>query len=500
MLCAVFVGVVDDQLGAARDAGLADLPRDHGRVRRGAAAGGQDSLRDGHPVEVVRGRLDPDQDHLLAARDPLHRDVRVEDGAPDGGARRGVQALGDPPGDLAGDRVELVAQELVHLGRLDARDRLGLRDDAVVDHVAGDLHGSRGGPLRVAGLEHVEAAALDGELEVLDVPVVELQLVRDPLELRVRLGHLLGEVADLLRRPDPGHHVLALGVDEVLAVELLLAGVRVARERDAGPGVVTHVAEDHRDHVDGGPEVVGDLLAVAVVVGALAEPRSEDGLDGQVQLLVGVGGEVAARRVADDRLELGHELAKVGGRQVRVRRCAPRVLLGLDRVLEPLAVDIEDDAAEHLDEAPVGVPGEALVARQRHEAGERLLVEAKVEDRVHHARHRELRAGANGDQERVLRVPEALAGLLLHVAHRGEDVVPEAVGQPLAGGEVVVAGLRRDGESRRGRQAGVRHLGEPGALAAQEILHPAVALGPALAPGIDVALGGAMGARGRLRH
>ena len=73
---------------------------------------------------------------------------------------------------------------------------------------------------------------------------------------------------------------------------------------------------------------------------------------------------------------------------------------------------------------------------------------------------------------------------------RLEDVVPQAVGELLAVGEVVVAGLGRDREAGRGRQAGVGHLGEAGALAAEEVAHPGVALGRAVAPGVDVALGG----------
>ena len=50
-----------------------------------------------------------------------------------------------------------------------------LADDPLVDHVDGDPHGGRGGPLARAGLEHVQAAALDRELEVLHVPVVALE-------------------------------------------------------------------------------------------------------------------------------------------------------------------------------------------------------------------------------------------------------------------------------------------------------------------------------------
>ena len=58
----LLAGVVDDQVGRARDARLADLARDDRRVRGRPAAGGDDALGHGHAVEVVRRRLDPDED------------------------------------------------------------------------------------------------------------------------------------------------------------------------------------------------------------------------------------------------------------------------------------------------------------------------------------------------------------------------------------------------------------------------------------------------------
>ena len=266
-------------------------------------------------------------------------------------------------------------------------------------------------------------AALDRELEVLDVLVVLLELLGDLLELVVGLGHVLGQLGDRGRGADAGHHVLALGVDQVLAEEDLLAGVGVAGEGDAGAGVVAHVAEDHGHDVDGGAEVVGDLLAVAVVVGALAEPGGEDGLDGQVQLLVRVVREVAADRVLDDLLVLGDELLEVVDREVRVLGVLAVLLLGgLEGLVEAVVLDDgailalgdarrdgQHDPAEHRDEAAVGVPAEALVAALGNEALQGRLVEAQVEDGVHHARHGELGAGADGDEERVLRIAEALA-------------------------------------------------------------------------------------------
>ena len=304
-------------------------------------------------------------------------------------------------------------------------------------------------------------------------------------------------LADRLRRADAGDDVLALGVGQVLAVEHLLAGVGVARERDARARVVAHVAEDHGHDVDGRAQVVGDLVVLAVVVRALAEPRREDGLDREVELLHRIARELAAGRVADDRQELPDQLLERRGVELRVLRDAAARLRGVQRLVELLAGDVHDDPAEHLDEAPVRVPAEALVAGQRDQAVQRLLVEAQVEDRVHHPRHRELGARADATRAAGWRdcrspCPSRCSTSLTAAEH----VVPQTVGQLLARGEVVVARLGRDREAGRHRQAGVGHLGEARALATEQVAHRRVALGMARAERVDVALGRAVLALG----
>ena len=74
------------------------------------------------------------------------------------------------------------------------------------------------------------------------------------------------------RRADAGDHVLALRVDQVLAVERGLAGGRVAGEGDAGGAVVPHVAEDHGLHRDRGAPLGRDAVQPAVGDGAGVHP------------------------------------------------------------------------------------------------------------------------------------------------------------------------------------------------------------------------------------
>ena len=95
-------------------------------------------------------------------------------------------------------------------------------------------------------------------------------------------------------------------------------------------------------------------------------------------------------------------------------------------VLEVVVVDAHDGVAEHVDQPAIAVVGEALVAGELGQALDDLVVQADVQHRVHHARHRHLRARAGGDEQRVLRVAELLAGGLLDLGDVRRGLRPSA--------------------------------------------------------------------------
>ena len=386
-----------------------------------AAAAGQDALGGDHAVQVVRVGLAADQDHLLALGGQFHRAGRVEDGLADRGARRRADALGDL-GDLAAG-VEPGEHQPGQLLAGDPADRLVLVDQALVHQLHGDAEGGRGGALAHPGLQHPQLAALDGELDVAQVLVVVLQRLHDLHELVV--GGLVDALQVLQRDgvPDAGHDVLALGVLQVVAVDALGAGARVPGERDAGAGVHAQVAEDHRHHVDGGAQVGGDALLAAVEDGAVRVPGVEHGLDGQVQLLLGLLREVPPGLGLDDALEHLDQVLQVVRVQVEVVADALGLLGLVDGVLEVLALDVQDGLAEHLEQAAVGVPGEPLVAGLLGQALDRLVGQADVQDGLHHARHGELRPGPDADQQRVGRVTELAAHRRFQLIQVGRDLL-----------------------------------------------------------------------------
>ncbi len=92
-------------------------------------------------------------------------------------------------------------------------------------------------------------------------------------------------------------------------------------------------------------------------------------------------------------LKLLHQALQVRGVQVQVVLGALGLLRGVHRVLELVALDVQHGPAEHLDQAPVGVPGEPLAAGLLGQPVHGLVRQADVEDRLHHAGHGELGPG-----------------------------------------------------------------------------------------------------------
>jgi hypothetical protein len=244
-----------------------------------------------------------------------------------------------------------------------------------------------GRALAVPRLQQPQLALFDGELHVLHVAVVLLQAARNFLQLIEHLGHVGFELFDGQGGAYAGHHVLALGIDQVVPFEHRFASGGIARHEDPGGRVVAHVAEHHGLDVDRGTVVVVDSCRLAVVDRTFAVPGAEHGLGGLAQLFERVGREFLAGVGADNLLEAhGNGLPGIGI-ELGIVADVGLPALGRDDGLEHLVRDPHDHTAEHLDQSPVQIVGKARSMSPRGELGGNLVVQADVQDGVHHPRH-----------------------------------------------------------------------------------------------------------------
>ena len=359
---------VDGYGRAADHRRLAHLAADHGGVRGHPAGGGKNALSDVHAMDVVWDRFHPDQDHALPFAGPGHRIVRGEHHGPGGSARRRGQPLRRHLRLRPLLGFENWMQELVEGLGLDLHQRLWFGENALLDEVHRDGHRGKAGTLPVTGLQHEEFVLFNGELEVLNVFVVTFEARCDFPELLVRRGHDLLEIANGMRRADARHHVLTLRVLQELAVELARAGGGIAREPDSGRGAVALVSKHHALNIHGGPEVVGDVVELAIGHRARIAPALEHRVASARELLFGILRERLAGLLEHHRLVLLDHRVEMRLGEIHIGLDLGRLLHRVEFVLEQILVDVEDHVRVHLDETPIRVLRETAIAGLRLEA------------------------------------------------------------------------------------------------------------------------------------
>ena len=172
-----------------------------------------------------------------------------------------------------------------------------------------------------------------------------------------------------------------------------------------------------------------------------------------------------------DLLEDDDELLEIVGIQIDVVRDALVGLHLVDLFLEQALGHAHDDVCKHLHKAAVAVVGKARVAGLLGQTLNGRVVQAEVEDGVHHAGHGLARAGAHGHQQGIFHVAELLAGDFLKTLDVCEDVRLDLRIDLAAVRIVLRAGLGRDGKALRHRHAGRSHLRKTGAFTAERIAH-----------------------------
>ncbi len=110
-------------------------------------------------------------------------------------------------------------------------------------------------------------------------------------------------------------------------------------------------------------------------------------------------------------------------------------------------------ATVHLDKAAIAIPGKLRILRDVGQAFHCLVIQTKVQDSVHHARHGISSTGTHRYQEGVGAAAEFLLELSLNTLHSVGDGLAQRCWIALLVIVVVGADLGADGKARRHRQA-----------------------------------------------
>ena len=173
------------------------------------------------------------------------------------------------------------------------------------------------------------------------------------------------------------------------------------------------------------PQSYGNIVHSSVYDSAGVVPAAEDGLDGLHELFAGILREFGAFFLQIQRFVALDDLFQVFRVQIGVHLGVVLLFDVVEDFVEHRLFHFHHDVRKHLDEAAVAVERETFVVRELRQADDGFVVEAEVENGVHHARHGGARAGTDGDKERIGRIAEFLAGVLFRDGQRRFDLLDD---------------------------------------------------------------------------
>ncbi|CAK7065791.1 MAG: hypothetical protein DELT_03107 [Desulfovibrio sp.] len=293
-------------------------------------------------------------------------------------------------------------------------------------------------------------------------------------KLLIYLRHLVAQMGNRLRRPDARNNVFTLCVHQVFAIELLFACGGVSRESNAGAAIVTHISEYHCLYVNRRTPACRDIIHAAIYDCPRVVPRTEHSRYGFKQLFLCILREFLAHFLLIDFFVFLDEVFQIIRIQFRVHLDAFCVFGSLELFFKFFFVDAHNNVGEHLDESPVAVIRPTRIAGLLRHTLNRNVIEAEVQDRVHHTRHGSAGAAAYGYEERIFLVAELLAGNLFRLRHCIINLLHYFVGDLFAVFIVLRASFRRNRKALGNRQTKVGHLCQVCAFAPKKVSHGSV--------------------------
>ena len=235
-------------------------------------------------------------------------------------------------------------------------------------------------------MQHPQFFALNGEFKILHITEALLKRLANFDKLREGRRHvfIIRHLSHWKRRTNARHNVLALRVDQVFAVEHVLARGRIARERNAGAGIIASIAKHHGLHIHRGAPLRWNFIFGAVHHGAVVHPTAKNRGDGANQLLHWIVGKFLAGAIKNERLEALHQFMQVRLGELCVLLHAKLALERGHDILKWIVLifiallHAHDHVAVHLNEAAIAIPCEAAIVGGFFERQNSFVIQSQI--------------------------------------------------------------------------------------------------------------------------
>ena len=475
----------------------------------------QDTFSYSHTCQVFWRSFDTYHDHLLAVSSPFSSIVSEEYDLTSSSTRRSRQTASQNLSVLQSSLIEYRVEEFVQLVRFATLQSSLFVDHALTQQVHSDLNHRWTCTLTVTSLQEPQFTFLYSKFHILHILVVVFQLSLESIKFCVDFWHsffhrrilsnafffrdtsafsptLRTDLSNLLRSTDTSYYVFTLSVDQIFTVEQVFTVTSVAREANTCSRSVTHVTEYHCLYVNSSTPFSRNTFHLTIKDSTFVHPRIEYSADSTPQLFVCIVREVLTSLSLNSCLELSNEFLQVFNCQFVVQLHALSFLHFFDDSFEWIDVFLVNRlhtqyyVTIHLNETTVWVPCETSVTSLTDNTSNNFIVQTKVQDSIHHTRHRSASTWTYRNQQRIFDITELWVHQSFNVCNslfyfflqEGYYVIFTCF-------VIFVTNVSSDCETRRHRNTDKVHFSQVGTLTTKQISHLCLTFSKTITEGIN---------------
>ena len=214
-------------------------------------------------------------------------------------------------------------------------------------------------------------------------------------------------------RTDACHHIFALRIHQVFAIEFIFTCSRVTGKSNTGAAVITHIAKHHSLHVHCCAPFIGYLFYTTVFHGPLAIPTAEHGADTAPHLFPGFFGKWFPQQFLYRFFIFIHQFFQLINRQFRITFISAAMFDMIELFIKylPDALSMfhfntcrffHHHIGIHHDQPAISVISESLIPALGNDALDRFIIQSNIQHGFHHTRHTFTGSRPDRYQQRVI--------------------------------------------------------------------------------------------------
>ena len=231
-------------------------------------------------------------------------------------------------------------------------------------------------------------------------------------------------LSDLLWSTDTCHYIFTLCVNQVFTVEKVFACTGISWETNTCSRCITHITEHHSLYIDSCTPFIRYTFHLTVKDSAFIHPWIKYSTDSSPKLFVCTSREIFSGLFFYGSLEFLYEFLQVFHFQLVIQFYPFRFFHLFDDCFE--RVDIffigrlhaQHNVTVHLYETTVRVPCKTCITRLTDNTFHHFIIQSKVQDRIHHTRHRCACTGTYRYQQRIFNVTKFRFHQRFHMSDR----------------------------------------------------------------------------------